>query len=475
MVEGKPFIHLFKAPTGFYIYDVNKNRILKTERDVFEVLMNILNSKREQESNLDTNVLAKIEKLKRNGFLSSNHPKEIEHFENDRIEHYLERRLSSMTLQVTQNCNLKCRYCPYACEETNLQRGHSPKRMSFELAKRSIDFLLERSVDSKSVNIGFYGGEPLLEFDLIRRCIEYAVEKATGKEVTFNITNNGTLMDNEKMEFLVKHNCRVLISLDGPRDVHDRNRRYIKDGSGSFDTIMNNIDKIKEKHPEYIEKISFSVVIDPENDYTCTDTFFSSYETIKGMKLISTFVSDKYSTEKVFPSEDFKEKKSYDTFKLYLYLIGKIDKNNISNLAFNDYLIMKKEINNMVPITSLPEKMHHSGPCVPGSQKMFVDVEGNILPCEKVSEMNKAMRIGHIDTGFDVDNARRLLNIGKLTEKSCKNCWAIMFCNQCALAVDNGECMSAELKRSQCPRTRLSAENNLKNYVVLKELGCNVL
>lgn len=64
---------------------------------------------------------------------------------------------------------------------------------------------------------------------------------------------------------------------------------------------------------------------------------------------------------------------------------------------------------------------HHSGPCVPGIQRLFVDVEGNLYPCERVSEASKAVRMGHIDTGFDIDKARALLNIGKLTEKNASN------------------------------------------------------
>ena len=79
-----------------------------------------------------------------------------------------------------------------------------------------------------------------------------------------------------------------------------------------------------------------------------------------------------------------------------------------------------------MPSSLTIKRDHHSGPCVPGIQRLFVDVEGNLYPCERVSEASKAVRMGHIDTGFDIDKARALLNIGKLTEKECKQCFVLL-------------------------------------------------
>lgn len=111
--------------------------------------------------------------------------------------------------------------------------------------------------------------------------------------------------------------------------------------------------------------------------------------------------------------------------------------------------------------------------CVPGIQRLFVDVEGNLYPCERVSEASKAVRMGHIDTGFDIDKARALLNIGKLTEKECKQCWAFRFCSACAVQADNLEELSAEKKLQNCALIRGHIDNMMRDYCVMRDLGCN--
>jgi organic radical activating enzyme len=102
-----------------------------------------------------------------------------------------------MILQVTQQCNLRCQYCAYSGAYYN--RTHNSARMSFETAKRAIDFLLARSHESDHVHVGFYGGEPLLEFDLIKRCVDYVKKSVEGRSITFGITTNATLLNDEKI------------------------------------------------------------------------------------------------------------------------------------------------------------------------------------------------------------------------------------------------------------------------------------
>ena len=96
-----------------------------------------------------------------------------------------------------------------------------------------------------------------------------------------------------------------------------------------------------------------------------------------------------------------------------------------------------------------------------------------LYSCERVSEASKAVRMGHIDTGFDIDKARALLNIGKLTEKECKQCWAFRFCSACAVQADNLEELSAEKKLQNCALIRGHIDNMMRDYCVMRDLGCN--
>jgi uncharacterized protein len=114
--------------------------------------------------------------------------------------------------------------------------------------------------------------------------------------------------------------------------------------------------------------------------------------------------------------------------------------------------------------------MSHGGPCIPGHKKLFVTVNGNFIPCEKVNEISEAMCIGNIYEGFDYEKAKKILNVVQLTEENCKNCWAIRYCSICARQCDNNGELSAQIKMPECKITKESVEKDLKNYIMFKEL-----
>lgn len=156
-MEQKPFIHLFQTSTGFYFYDVNTDSILNIDENVYDYL------KKEQLGESSSNTLEYVEFLRKQGYLKSNKVKITEHPETEVLKYHCENRVEGIILQVTQNCNLHCDYCTYSGGYIN--RIHTNKRMSKETAKRGIDYLISHSRDCQYVSIGFYGGEPLLEFD----------------------------------------------------------------------------------------------------------------------------------------------------------------------------------------------------------------------------------------------------------------------------------------------------------------------
>ena len=155
---------------------------------------------------------------------------------------------------MTQNCNFRCKYCVYSGAENSYQRVHSNKVMNWNTARKAIDFLWEHSIDSKDVNIGFYGGEPLLEFDLIKKAIEYSRKKFMGKEISFSMTTNGTLLTEEIIRFLSKNKVQLVISLDGAKEINDENRVF-KNGSGTYDRVIRKIDLIKQIDSVYANSV----------------------------------------------------------------------------------------------------------------------------------------------------------------------------------------------------------------------------
>lgn len=460
-----PVFHTFTAGGKRYMFDTNANAFIILNEDLYTDLGKYVRSGYKD-------ITPAIEKLKDRGYLKDRADFEMVHPMDSTLEYSLERCIGTIALQVTQGCNLRCKYCAYSGSYDN--RVHSSKRMSKEIAFKAIDFLFEHSIDRDRVSLGFYGGEPLLELDLIKECVDYARKKSIGKELMFNITSNATLITDEVLEFLYDNEFSLTVSLDGDQQAHDKNRVFAANSEGTFSVVMQVLEKLQTRHPDYMERVHINAVIDPTTNFDCTSNFFCDYETVKDFYVQANLISEYYRKDEVATDEEYREKFSYEIFKMYLQKLGRLEEESISKLVSHGFQSLK-EIHDKTKISSslTLKRDHHSGPCVPGIQRLFVDVEGNLYPCERVSEASKAVRMGHIYTGFDIDKARALLNIGRLTEKECKQCWAFRFCSACAVQADDLENLSAEKKLQNCAMIRGHIDNMMRDYCVLRDLGCN--
>jgi len=146
-------------------------------------------------------------------------------------------------LFLTENCNCRCDYCFVGTPDRQ-------SRLSYPAAKKTIDFLLDNWEGPEEPGILLFGGEPLLEFDLIRYLVEYAERRAAAGAPTigWSMTTNGTLMTKAMMEFLAEHKIRYLLSIDGTRDVHNRHRK-LRSGRGSFDQLARRLPLMKQYQP----------------------------------------------------------------------------------------------------------------------------------------------------------------------------------------------------------------------------------
>lgn len=471
MIKEKPFIHLFNTKKGYYIFDVNTNAILKIKQDSYNLLKKITSSQAFSEELYKSYCEDEtIKNLEDSGFLLSKKVKEVVHPYSNILEYYMSRNIKMLTLQVTQQCNLRCEYCAYSGIYAN--REHKNVKMSLETAKKGIRFLIENSIDTEEVNIGFYGGEPLLEFNLVKEAILYAKSISEGKKLTFSFTTNGTLFTKEIIEFMMAHDVMITISLDGPKEVHDKNRRFAVSGCGTFEKVIKNLDFFKKNYPEYFNKIIFNAVFDGSNNFNCLNEFFTTYDVIKDCNISTSEVSKEYALFDKPNSEDYDTQLNYEIFKMYLSKLNRVNSKNVSKLVLQYYDSLERSmVKDRKLRTQLSDKGHHGGPCIPGAQRLFMDVNGNFYPCERVSENSEPMHIGHVDTGFDYEKIRRLLNVGELTKESCVNCWAFRFCTQCAAYADNLDELSKEKKSANCNWVRTSLDENLKDYCMLNEFG----
>lgn len=452
---------LFKTPNAYYVFDAIKTKLLRISEETYQYI--------KEEKRTEVNEPEELLRLKEQGFLPDKSP--VEQFRHPYmgvLNEVLARKLSQMTLQVTQDCNFRCTYCIYSEKRNERQRNHSKKVMAWETAKRAVDFFWEHTIDSESVNIGFYGGEPLLQSGLVNKIMEYAKERFAGKILTFGMTCNGSLLTEENVCFLEENNVSLLVSLDGPKRIQDQNRVFA-DGTGTFDVVMKRLAGIKEKHPEYWEKIHYSMVMDPKNDFDGIDEICHS-DMIKADQISASLVDNDYDGTPLEFSENYVWKEEYQRFLSFLTLWNRFPKEKCSPIALISIGLLRNEKEKMdfaVPLhmTDIP-----SGPCIPGKLRMFVDTDGNLFPCERVSESSPNMHIGTLADGFDLEKAGKILQVGELTKNACKNCWSFRFCNQCAKKADCcGEQLSAADRLRNCEDTRYAAKRTIRNIILVNE------
>lgn len=466
MKGQKPFIHTFKTPLGYYVYDVNTNEIIKIDEDIYQYLR--------KESPADTSTIEKINHLKEIGYLKTNRVEETEHPATEILPFYLDAKVGQLVLQVTQNCNLRCDYCVYSGKY--ITREHTNKHMNFETAKKAIIFLRKHSIEKDRVIIGFYGGEPLLEFELIKKCVAYAKRELYGKQIDFALTTNATLLNEEIIEFFIEHSFMITVSIDGPKEIHDKERRFSGNNKGTFDVVMDNVKKIREKDIDYFNKsVRFNAVLLTDKSFQCVDQFFQGDELFENMGISAHLVSDAFS-KKANPVESiYVEEQQYELFKFYLVQLKRLNSKYASPLLYERFMQMKnkRECEEMSHRESLLKKWHRGGPCIPGVMRLFVTVDGKFLPCEKVCEIAETVQLGSLDSGYDLEKVNDVLNIEKYTEELCHNCWAYSECSICFQCCDNNKETIPEAIIKKCKQVRNDLESLFKDYTVLKELGCD--
>lgn len=451
----KPFSTAF----GKYLYDRETNSILTLTSDEYDVFIRIYEGKATES---DYDVLALFQER---GYCKESQLTSVKHPMDQMVEYFLDNRIEKITLQVTQNCNLRCSYCAYSGMYN--QRSHSNRSMPYDIMEKSIDFLMNHSINSPKVDIGFYGGEPLLEFQKIIRIVEYINTKYKNKELTFSLTTNGTLFTDEKIIFLAEHNFNVLVSLDGPKELHNKNRVFVN-GEGSFDKMMENLIYIKENYPDFFKKISFNTVVAPGNDYKCTSDFFDANELIEDNTLNASTLSEFSNKEEIQYDDLYFIAVRIQQLKMFLSALGYISKDKVSKLFAKDIGLLNRFYIGLGNISNLTPVAHPGGPCIPGARRPMIDVNGNIFPCERVSEEYDCMKIGNVDTGFEIEKVRAILNIGEITEDKCLNCWNFIHCGLCAASAADLQ-LSKSKRANKCEGAKNHTLSRMKAVCLLKE------
>jgi uncharacterized protein len=355
--------------------------------------------------------------------------------------------LLQLTLNVTEDCNFRCKYCVYS-NNYKYTRHHSDRYMYFSIAKKSIDHFFSLTKEGLRYNplrvpaVGFYGGEPLLNFDLIKECVEYIEDKYKMYHTHYVLTTNGSLLDEEKANWLMQYDFSISISLDGPEDEHDRLRVY-RSGHGTFQDIMSNIKPIMDAK---YKKIHSQTVFDWKSDLFKIDEFFNRSDVphITGASIVNNVGGCKYYNR--FSEEDNTAfMKRLEEAKIF-YLENHDYYKSHAGASFFDLLFGKGAAQVLFGPGSLLHPfsiMPFTGTCVPG-RKIFVDVEGSFHICERVPSN---IPIGSVDRGLDFEKIAEILSNYFNHLDKCSLCKAQKLCQKCyqSFATDKGFLCSSKL------------------------------
>jgi uncharacterized protein len=386
-----------------------------------------------------------------------NEQKLIESLRTDLSDEEIETHISNcrnLVLNITEDCNFRCKYCAYSGIYDNI-RIHSPKKMDLITAKNAVDMFF-RNLDNKnrrlkinSISIGFYGGEALLEFSLIKDIIEYARDRLAEKkldnvfELQFHLSTNGYLLNNkEVLDFLIGNNIGIDISIDGPEEEHNK-FRVTKDREKTWESIWENLDYIYNKFPDYYsKKVNFLVTLHPQHVFENIDRFFlENPERFDIKKLIINNLSQ------IFLKEPYKKK----WFSRKLFQTSRLK--TIKSSVRLDSKFSLNRITSGSTFTAM---------CFPGEVKFFVSSDGNIHICERIK---MDLPIGNVYDGLDytvIKKIQRLWN-EEIIRNRCWECPAVSFCHFCL-----AHCEDKDRIRLECNFEK-SYRDVLSNYLAYKE------
>lgn len=223
----------------------------------------------------------------------------------------------------------------------------------------------------------------------------------------------------------MKEDFNVVISLDGPKELNDKNRKFLYSDISVFDKVMENINYINENYESLVKDISISMVIDPTQDFKKYKLLFDEYPIFKKINMNISLVEDDNKLEKFRATEEFTNDFNYVKFLSYLHYFGEIDLSDNKFYMSLFYQSIVEMFIDLEPQGTLGEINCQSGPCIPGRGRLMVDVGGKIFPCEKVSENIHFNCIGDIDRGFDIVKSSNLINIARSIIESYKDCFAL--------------------------------------------------
>lgn len=318
--------------------------------------------------------------------------------------------VKAMCLHIAHDCNLRCKYCFASTGDF----GTGRKLMPFETGKAAIDFLLEKSVGRENLEVDFFGGEPLMNFQVVKDIVSYArsKEQEYGKHFNFTITTNGMLLNDDTIDYINKEMYNVVLSIDGRKEVNDRMRARV-DGSGSYDKILPNFKKLVEKRgdKEYYVRGTYT-----KYNLDFAEDVLHLYEA--GFEQISVEpVMEDPKVEYALTEEDL------DTiYKEYDRLADKISEIKKNGKFINFFHFM-------IDLDQGPCVVKRLRGCGSGNEYVSITPDGDIYPCHQFVG-HEEYKMGNLHDGtFDEEIKKEFAGCHVYSKPACQECWARFYCS----------------------------------------------
>ncbi len=410
-------IHKYQL-NGFYIViDVNSGGIHVVDRIAYDLLdlleppMSEELPRKAAEELRDRYSLAELEEayqelleLWKDGVL----------FSEDDYAQFADRMVSapikSMCLHVAHDCNLRCQYCFASTGDF----GHGRKLLDEATGKKAIDFLLEHSQGRRNLELDFFGGEPLMNMDVVKAVVAYARgrEAEYGKKFRFTITTNGVLLDSDTMDYINQEMHNVVLSIDGRKDVHDR-MRPAPNGKGNYDLIL-------PKFQEFVRRRG-------DGQYYVRGTYTRyNLDFAKDVLSLNEAGFDQISVEPVVtdPAEAYSltEAELPRIFQEYERLALEMIRRKKAGKGFNFFHFM-------LDLDQGPCAIKRLRGCGCGNEYVAVTPDGDVYPCHQFVGMEEWKMGSVYDGSINREMKERFARANVYSKEDCKGCWAKFYCS----------------------------------------------
>ena len=406
-------VHKFKFKDNHILVDVNSGSIHIVDKIVYDIIENILEKSIDEIVSIysanysEVDLLEAIEEIKglqnQKMLFTENPDFRMEEIENRKAV------IKAICLHIAHDCNMRCQYC-FADQGAFYGK---PSLMSEDTGKKAIDFLLNNSGNRKNLEVDFFGGEPLMNFEVVKKLVAYGKEKEKilEKNIRFTITTNGLLLDDEKGDFINKEMDNVILSIDGRPSINDKMRKTVN-GKGTYDLIKENYLKfIGKREGLYYVRGTFT----RENLDFASDVAHLINEGFNNISIEPVVLLENHPVS--LRNSDIEAiKLEYE--KLADYYLEAVKANQEFeffhfNIDFDQGPCMIKRL---------------SG-CGAGTEYVAISPDGEIYPCHQFVGKTEYLMGNVYDEKFtnkyyDQFNSAHILN-----KPECWNCWAKFYCS----------------------------------------------